>query len=151
MLLHNFHCSTTCFSAKMLFCSSQRQPCCSSALLNDNRMNNYLSCDPHYVILRWVQSWNIFEKLMKLWSPPEFIHKIVSHEQLLFNISTTFLCFNRPTPCFCFFFTFLNWRCQAKCLDFRNFSLHAMCKCSEYYSTYRRKIWWIGLRVWCLP
>ena len=30
--------------------------------------NNYLSCDPHYVILAWVQSWNIFEKFMKLWS-----------------------------------------------------------------------------------
>ena len=31
--------------------------------------NNYLSRDPHFVILAWVQSWNIFEKLMKLWSP----------------------------------------------------------------------------------
>jgi len=38
--------------------------------------NNYLSCDPHYVILAWVQSWNIFEKLMKVCSPPEFFHEM---------------------------------------------------------------------------
>jgi len=25
----------------------------------------------------------------------------------------------------------------------RNFWLHAMCKCSEYYFTYRREIWWL--------
>ena len=31
--------------------------------------NNYFSHDPHFVILAWVQSWNIFEKIMKLWSP----------------------------------------------------------------------------------
>jgi len=29
----------------------------------------------NYVILAWVQSWNIFEKLMKVCSPPEFFHK----------------------------------------------------------------------------
>jgi len=50
--------------------------------------NNYFSCDPHYVILAWVQSWNIFEKLMKVCSPPEFFHKNMSHEQLLFMWST---------------------------------------------------------------
>ena len=49
---------------------------------------NYISCDPHLVILAWVQSWNISEKLMKLWSPPEFIHKNMSHEQLPFMWST---------------------------------------------------------------
>jgi len=26
--------------------------------------------------------------------------------------------------------------------DLRNFWLDAMCKCSEYYSTYGREIWW---------
>jgi len=46
--------------------------------------NNYFSCDPHFVILAWVQSWNIFEKLMKLWSSPEFFHKNMSHQQLPF-------------------------------------------------------------------
>ena len=40
------------------------------------------------MILAWVQGWNIFEKRMKLWSPPEFIHKIMSHEQLPFMQST---------------------------------------------------------------
>ena len=50
--------------------------------------NNYFSRDPHYVILAWVQSWNIFETLMKVWSPPEFFHKNMSHEQLLFMWST---------------------------------------------------------------
>ena len=49
--------------------------------------NNYFSCDPHFVILAWVQSWNIFEKLMKVWSLPEFFHKNMSHEQLLFTWS----------------------------------------------------------------
>jgi len=34
--------------------------------------------------------------------------------------------------------------------DLRNFWLHAMCKCSEYHSTCRREIWWLGLTVWCL-
>jgi len=38
-------------------------------------LNNYFSCDPHFVILAWVQSWNIFEKLMKLQCPLEFFHK----------------------------------------------------------------------------
>jgi len=51
-------------------------------------MNNYFSHDPHFVTLAWVQNWNIFEKLMKLWSLPEFFHKIMSHEQLLFTWST---------------------------------------------------------------
>ena len=37
-------------------------------------MNNYFSRDPHFVILAWVQSWNIFEKLMKVCSPPETTH-----------------------------------------------------------------------------
>ena len=37
--------------------------------------NNYFSCDPHFVILAWVQIWNIFEKLMKLSCPLEFFHK----------------------------------------------------------------------------
>jgi len=50
--------------------------------------NNYFSRDPHIVILAWVQSWNIFEKLMKVWSPPEFFHKNMSHEQLLLTWST---------------------------------------------------------------
>jgi len=51
-------------------------------------MNNYFSRDPHFVILAWVQSWNIFEKLMKVWSRPEFFNKNMSHEQLLFMWST---------------------------------------------------------------
>jgi len=50
--------------------------------------NNYLPYDPNFVILAWVQSSNIFEKLMKIGSPPEFIHKIMSHEQLAFTWST---------------------------------------------------------------
>ena len=49
----------------------------------------YVLRDPHFVILTWLQSWNIFEKLMKLCSPPEFFHKNMSHEQLLFTGSTT--------------------------------------------------------------
>jgi len=40
------------------------------------------------MILGWVQSWNIFEKVMKLWSPPEFFHKNMSQEQLVFMWST---------------------------------------------------------------
>ena len=35
------------------------------------------------MILAWVQSWNIYEKHMKLWSPPEFFHKNMSHEHFL--------------------------------------------------------------------
>ena len=50
--------------------------------------NNYLSCDPHFVILACAQSWNIFDKLMKLWSPPDFFHKNMSQEQLVFTWST---------------------------------------------------------------
>jgi len=50
--------------------------------------NNLFSRDPLFVILRWVQSWNNFEKLMKLWSPPEFFHKSKSHEQLAVMWST---------------------------------------------------------------
>jgi len=50
--------------------------------------NNYLSCDPHFVILAWVHNWNISEELMKLCSPPEVFHKNMSHEQLLFMWST---------------------------------------------------------------
>ena len=50
--------------------------------------NNYLSCDPHYVILAWVETWNIFEILMKVCSPPQFFHKNRSHEQLIFTWST---------------------------------------------------------------
>jgi len=50
--------------------------------------NNYFSRDPHFVILAWIQSWNIFEKLMKLWIPSDFIHKNMSHEQLPFTWST---------------------------------------------------------------
>jgi len=38
-------------------------------------MNNYLSRDPNFVILAWVQTWNIFEKLMKLCSMLEFFTK----------------------------------------------------------------------------
>jgi len=34
------------------------------------------------------KSWNIFEKLTKLWSPPEFFHKNMSHKQLPFTWST---------------------------------------------------------------
>jgi len=37
--------------------------------------NNYLSCDPHFVILEWVQSWNVFEKLMKQCCLLDFFHK----------------------------------------------------------------------------
>jgi len=51
-------------------------------------MNNYFSRDPHFVILAWVQSWNISEKLMKVWSLLELFHKNMSHEQLLFMWST---------------------------------------------------------------
>ena len=51
-------------------------------------MNNYFSRDPHLVILAWVQSWNIFEKLVKVWSPLEFFNKNMSHKQLLFMWST---------------------------------------------------------------
>ena len=40
--------------------------------------NNFLSRDPHFVFLAWVQSLNIFEKLMKLWSPLEFFYKNMS-------------------------------------------------------------------------
>jgi len=50
--------------------------------------NNYLSRDPQFVILAWVQSWNIYEKLMELWSPPDFFHKNMSYEQLPFMWST---------------------------------------------------------------
>ena len=50
--------------------------------------NNYFSCDLPFVILAWVQSWNVFEKLMKLWSPSEFFHKNMPHEQLPFMWST---------------------------------------------------------------
>jgi len=50
--------------------------------------NNYLSCDPHFLIPAWVQIWNIFENLMKVCSPPEFFHENISHEQLLFTWST---------------------------------------------------------------
>ena len=50
--------------------------------------NNYFSCDPHFVILAWLQSLNIFEKLMKVWCLPEFFHKNMSHEQSLFMWST---------------------------------------------------------------
>jgi len=50
--------------------------------------NNYFSRDPHFVNLSWAQSWNIFKKLMNVCSPPEFIHKNMSHEQLLFTWST---------------------------------------------------------------
>jgi len=42
----------------------------------------------NYVILAWVQSWNIFEKLMKVCSPPEFFHKNMSHERLPLTWST---------------------------------------------------------------
>ena len=50
--------------------------------------NIYFLRDPHFVILAWVQSWNIFEILMKVCSPPEFFHKNLSHVQLLFTWST---------------------------------------------------------------
>jgi len=50
--------------------------------------NNYLSCDPHFVILEWVQSWNVFEKLMKQCCLLEFFHKYMSHEQFLFTWSS---------------------------------------------------------------
>jgi len=50
--------------------------------------NKYFSRDPHFVILAWVQSWNIFEILMKVCSPPEFFHRNMSHEQLPFMWST---------------------------------------------------------------
>ena len=50
--------------------------------------NIYLSRDPHFVNVAWVQSWNIFEKLKKLWSLPEIFHKNMSHEQLFFLSST---------------------------------------------------------------
>ena len=51
-------------------------------------MNNYFSRHPHFVILAWVQSWNIFEKFMKVWNPLEFFHKNMSHKQFLFTWST---------------------------------------------------------------
>ena len=34
-----------------------------------------------------MQSWNIFEKLMTVCSPPEFFHQNMSHKQLLFTWS----------------------------------------------------------------
>ena len=37
--------------------------------------NNCFSHDPHFVVLAWLQSWNIFEKLMKVCGPPEFCTK----------------------------------------------------------------------------
>jgi len=48
----------------------------------------YISRDPYCVILAWVQSWNNFEKLMKLGSPPNSFHKNMSHKQLHFTWST---------------------------------------------------------------
>jgi len=59
-----------------------------NSFTNSCLTNNDLSCVTHVVILAWVQSWNIFEKLMKLCSLPGFFHKNMSHEQLLFIWST---------------------------------------------------------------
>ena len=42
----------------------------------------------HFVILAWVQSWNIFENIMKLWCPPDVFHKNMPLKQLLFMWST---------------------------------------------------------------
>ena len=50
--------------------------------------NNYFSCDQHFVILAKAQNWSIYEEIEKLCSPPEFLHKNTSHEQLLFTWST---------------------------------------------------------------
>ena len=49
---------------------------------------HYFSCDPHFVILAWVQNWNNFEQLMKLWCLPKFFQKNMSHEQSLSMWST---------------------------------------------------------------
>ena len=46
---------------------------------------NDFSRDPYFMILAWVQSGNIFEKLMKVCSSPEFFYKNMSHEQLVFT------------------------------------------------------------------
>jgi len=48
----------------------------------------YFSSDPHFMILAWVQSWNIFGKLMILWSLPELFNKTMSHDPLHFTWST---------------------------------------------------------------
>jgi len=40
--------------------------------------NNYFSCDLHFIILAWIQSWNIFGKLMKVSSAWIFSQKHVS-------------------------------------------------------------------------
>jgi len=50
--------------------------------------NNYLSRDPHFVILVWEQSWNIYEKHMKLWISPKFFHKNTFHQQFPLTWST---------------------------------------------------------------
>jgi len=50
--------------------------------------HNCFTPDPHFVILACVQSWNVFEKLMKMWMVPEIFHKNMSNEQLLFRWST---------------------------------------------------------------
>ena len=51
-------------------------------------VNNYFSHDPHFVIRARVQGWNIYEKHMKLWSPPDVFHKNMSHEKFPFLWST---------------------------------------------------------------
>ena len=61
---------------------------CSNFFTKTCLTNHYFSRDPHFVILAWVQSWNIFEILMKVCSPPEFFHKNMSQEQLSFMWST---------------------------------------------------------------
>jgi len=61
---------------------------CSNFFPKTCLTNHYFSCDPHFVILAWVQSWIIFEILMKVCSPPEFFHKSMSHEKSPFMWST---------------------------------------------------------------
>ena len=50
--------------------------------------NRYFSRDPYFVILALAQSWNIIEKLMKVWIEPEIFHNNMCNEQLLFTWST---------------------------------------------------------------
>jgi len=53
--------------------------------------NNSFSHDPHFVILAWVQSWNIFQKLIKVWSPLEFF----SQKHVSWTITFHVICISR--------------------------------------------------------
>jgi len=61
---------------------------CQNLFTKSCLTNNYITRDPHFVILAWVQCWNISKKLMKVCSPLEFFQKNMSYEQLLLAWST---------------------------------------------------------------